>query len=60
MNNLIEQATRALYLKLSSEGGHVSARGFHDGDTCLDGNWNLEDLVRTVITSMRDHNTADP
>lgn len=58
MSEMIDRAVQRLYKNLRSQGGHVSSRGFHDGLTCLDGNFSLEDIARAVIFSLREPTPA--
>lgn len=54
--DLVEVLARAIYDEAekpkNSDGGHVSDYGFHGGQTCLDGNWDLNDFVRAGLAAL--------
>jgi hypothetical protein len=46
---LIELVARAIYEAFEEEGSYVGAYRFHDGDTTLDGQWDLDNIARVAI-----------
>lgn len=51
MTDVVEIMARAIYDAADKE-DYVSDYRFHDGDTCFDGNFNLDALARAALTAL--------
>lgn len=57
MTSRIDKAARAIYAEAEKQ-DYVSFYGCHDGDTTLDGRFDLKSFVRAVLTAIRTPNEA--